>query len=84
MKEKKKFKVPSSFAIIVAVMLLASILTYVIPGGQFERTVDESGKTVVVAGSFQYIDPTPVNPLSIMKMCIRDRGRTAAAGGILP
>ncbi|WP_274953560.1 YfcC family protein [Angelakisella massiliensis] len=66
MKEKKKFKVPSSFAIIVAVMLLASILTYVIPGGQFERTVDESGKTVVVAGSFQYIDPTPVNPLSIM------------------
>lgn len=66
MKEKKKFKVPSSFAIIVAVMLLASILTYIIPGGTFDRIVDEAGKTVVVAGSFKYIDPTPVNPLTIM------------------
>ncbi len=66
MKEKRKFKVPSSFAIIIASMLLASILTYLIPGGEFQRIVDGSGKTVVEAGSFRYIDPTPINPLTIM------------------
>lgn len=65
MKEKKTLKVPSSFAIIVAAMLLASVLTYLIPGGKFERIVNDAGKTVVVPGSFQYIEQTPVNPLTI-------------------
>ena len=59
MTEKKKFQVPHSMAIIVAAMILASILTYLIPGGNFERVVNDAGKTVVVPGSFTYVEQTP-------------------------
>ena len=68
MKEKsKKFKVPHSLAIIVCVMLAAAILTYIIPGGVFDRVKDESGRTVVVAGSYHTVEKTPVNPLRILE-----------------
>lgn len=68
MKEnKQKFKVPHSLAIIVIVMLVAAILTYVIPSGAFDRVKDEGGRTVVVAGSYHAVDKTPVNPLRILE-----------------
>ena len=53
-------------AIIFLAMVLASILTYIIPGDSFERVVNEAGKTVVVPGSFYYIEKTPVNLFSIL------------------
>lgn len=65
-KAKKTFQVPHSLAIIFAAMILASLLTYIIPGGNFERAVNEAGKTVVVPGSFQYVDKTPVSVLSVL------------------
>lgn len=63
--DKKKWEIPHSLAIIVSVMLLASLLTYLIPAGSFER-ITQAGKTVVVNGSFHQISQTPVNPLSIL------------------
>ena len=63
----KKFKVPHSLAIIVVVMFAAAILTYIIPGGSFERVKDAGGRTVVVPGSYHVVDKTPVNPLSILE-----------------
>lgn len=66
MKEKFKFEVPHSQAIILAVMILASILTYIIPAGAYERVV-HAGKTLVVDGSFSYTKQSPVNPLTILK-----------------
>ena len=62
----KKFQVPHSLAIIVVAMFLASVLTYIIPAGSFDRVVNAAKKTVVVAGSFKYITPTPVNPFAIL------------------
>lgn len=64
--KKRTFEVPHSLAIIFLAMALASILTYVIPGGSFDRVVNEAGKTVVVPGSFHYIEKTPVNLFSIL------------------
>lgn len=66
MKEKKSLNVPHSLAIIFFVMLIAAALTYLIPAGSFERVKNEAGKTMVVAGSFHYIERSPVNPLSIL------------------
>lgn len=65
MTEKKKWEIPHSLAIIISVMLLASILTYLIPAGSFER-ITQAGQTIVVNGSFHQIKQTPVNPLSIL------------------
>lgn len=62
----KKSKIPHSLAIIMAVVLLASVLTYIIPAGNFDRVVNEAGKSVVVQDSFHYVENTPVNPLSVL------------------
>jgi uncharacterized ion transporter superfamily protein YfcC len=68
MKEtSKKFKVPHSLAIIVVVMLVAAVLTYIIPSGVFDRVKDEAGRTVVVPGSYHAVEKTPVNPLRILE-----------------
>lgn len=66
MQKLKSFKVPHSLAIVVFAMFLAAILTWIIPGGNFDRVVDETGKTVVIPGSYHVVEPTPVNPLSIL------------------
>lgn len=61
-KEKKafKFKMPHSYVVIVMILIFVSIMTYVIPAGQYERVINETGREVVVADSFQYIENTPV------------------------
>jgi uncharacterized ion transporter superfamily protein YfcC len=41
------------------IMLLASLLTYFIPAGSFER-VDIDGRMTVVAGSYKPVEPAPV------------------------
>lgn len=60
---KKKFsegfKVPHTLVIISAIIILVAIATYLIPGGAYEKIVNEAGKTVVVDGSFKYVDSQP-------------------------
>lgn len=66
MKKEKQFKVPHSLAIILVVMLIAAVLTYIIPGGAFDRVKNEAGKTVVVAGTYHAVEATHINPLSVL------------------
>lgn len=61
-KKKKGFKVPDTYVIIFFVVLLAAVLTYVIPQGFYE-TQDvtysvngtEKTRTVIKPGSFEYV-----------------------------
>ena len=62
---KKKMKVPHSFVIILSIVLVMSLLTWIIPAGEFARTENEQGIEVVIPDQFSYIEKTPVNPLSI-------------------
>ncbi len=55
--EKKKFKAPHLFTLIMCLLVFASILTYIIPAGQFD--LDEKGR--VIAGTFHWVEKTPVN-----------------------
>jgi len=45
----------SSVAILFALMMAAGILTYVIPGGAFEKTIID-GKESIIPGTFQFTD----------------------------
>jgi uncharacterized ion transporter superfamily protein YfcC len=45
-------RIPNAYVLISALLVVAAILTWIIPPGQFERTVYE-GRTVVVPGSYQ-------------------------------
>ena len=66
-KPKKGIKMPHTLVIVFAIIILVSIATYFVPGGAYERVVNEAGKTVVVDGTFQYIESNPQGIFEILK-----------------
>ena len=75
---KKSFKTPHTFVILVGLIVITVLLTYVVPAGKFERMKDEtSGRTLVVPGTFKYVDS---HPFSIAKIPgVLHRGAVDAA-----
>lgn len=57
-KKKFKFKVPNTYLLIFSLLVLIAGLTWIIPGGSYERAVID-GKEVVVQNSFKYVDSNP-------------------------
>lgn len=52
---------PHPLALLIACVLLAGLATYVLPAGQFDRQLDAAtGREVVVAGTYQAVEPAPV------------------------
>ena len=66
-KEKNKFKFPDIYVILSCFILLVALLTWIIPAGQFERNTLENGREVVVAGTYQQIEQTPVSFMDIIE-----------------
>ena len=69
--EKRKFEMPHTIVIIVAMIALVAIATYLIPGGAYETTVNESGRTVVVNGTFKYVESQPQNLFKVLQAPIQ-------------
>lgn len=60
---KQKNKFPHAFILLFGLVLLACLLTYLIPSGQFERIFDDTvNQTLVVPGSYQKVAQQPVAP----------------------
>src|SRR5215510_12783181 len=54
-------------ALLLACVLIAAALTYVVPAGEFERRDDPTiDRKVVVAGSFHHIAQSPVSPFDAL------------------
>jgi uncharacterized ion transporter superfamily protein YfcC len=58
--KKKKFKlrVPNTYLLIFSLLVLIAALTWIIPGGEYQRTI-ENGREVVVQNSFRYLQNNP-------------------------
>ncbi|MFP8782740.1 YfcC family protein [Planococcus plakortidis] len=65
-KKKSKIKVPHIFVILFIMIALASLASYVIPAGQFERQANDSGAEVIVPGTFEYAESSPVTFFEFM------------------
>lgn len=66
-KKKRGFKMPHLLYIILGLIVIMSILTYIVPAGQFG--VDANGK--VDANNFQYLDhQTPISLLDVLFMFV--------------
>lgn len=52
---KKKFKVPHTFVIIIGIVFIASILTWILPAGEFARVENAQGIKVVVPDQFHLL-----------------------------
>lgn len=60
---KKPFKVPHTFVLLFALIIVAVIGSYIIPAGEFDRATDpNSGRTVVVPGTFHRVEQNPQHP----------------------
>ena len=66
-----EFKVPHTLVIISAIILLIAIATYIVPGGAYDEVVNEAGKTVVVDGSFHYIENKPQGLFEVLQAPIQ-------------
>jgi len=69
---KKKFVFPNTYVIIILMMIVAVLLTWIIPSGEFERVKDEVSKqSIIIPGTFKYIENNPISflqiPIYIMK-----------------
>lgn len=71
--EKKSFKFPHihEYLVVIAMLLLACILTYVIPAGEYATITNEAGKAVVDPNGFSFIANTPVSPLLMLNLIFR-------------
>jgi uncharacterized ion transporter superfamily protein YfcC len=74
-----------------SVILLAALLTWILPAGRFERRRDpQTGRTVVVPGSYQSVPRNPVGPWGVLESIPQGLNEAAAvvfyiflAGGAL-
>jgi len=58
---KKHFKMPHIFIILFFFIAIMSIMSYIIPAGEYNRTMSTDGRELVVPDSFHYVKQTPVN-----------------------
>ena len=61
LKKKKGIQLPHIYVLLFAVIVVCTILTWVLPAGEFDRVVNEAtGRTVAVAGTFHTVEQSPV------------------------
>jgi uncharacterized ion transporter superfamily protein YfcC len=64
----RKFEVPHTYVILFIIIVLATIGTYFIPAGVYDRVKDAiTGRTIVDVASFHYVDQTPVSFFNMFK-----------------
>lgn len=77
MKEKKlKLAVPHVYILLLAIILVCSVLTYVIPAGVYDM-VEVNDRTVVDAATYHHVDPTPVSLMQFLTAVPRGMQETA-------
>ncbi|SHJ62909.1 Uncharacterized membrane protein YfcC, ion transporter superfamily [Hymenobacter daecheongensis DSM 21074] len=63
----RTIRFPHPLVLLVGFIMLAMLLSYVLPAGEFARHPDAAtGRDVVVAGSYHRVAPTPVSPLQAL------------------
>ena len=58
---------PTAYTILFGLIILVAALTWIIPAGQYERTMNEEvGREVAVPGTYQTVDPNPQGFVDVM------------------
>jgi len=73
----KKIKVPHVYVILLAMVAICTILTYIVPAGEYSMTEAANGRTVVDPSSFSYIERTPVGFFDFLKSIPKGMKETA-------
>ncbi len=66
--KKRKFEVPHTYVILFSIIVLATIGTYFIPAGVYDRIQDAAtGRTIVDVASYHNVEQTPVSFFGMFK-----------------
>jgi len=57
-------RIPHAITMLFGIIILVTILTYIIPAGNYERVIVD-GRSIVVPNSYKTIDATPVGLLAM-------------------
>lgn len=61
LKKKKGIQLPHIYVLLFAIIVVCTILTWVLPAGEFDRVMNEAtGRTVAVGGTFHTVKQSPV------------------------
>lgn len=61
LKKKKGITLPHIYILLFSIIVVCTILTWILPAGEFDRVVNEAtGRTVAVAGTFHTVEQSPV------------------------
>lgn len=72
MKKKFRLSMPHSYIVVGLIVILAAVMTYLVPAGEFDRVEDlVTGRMIVQAESFHYVQQSPVGPFAIFKAIFR-------------
>lgn len=62
-----RLRIPHPLVLLTGCVLLAAAASYVLPAGEFDRRLDEAtGRIVVVAGTYQQVEQSPVGLFEAM------------------
>lgn len=62
-----KFRFPDPLVLLVGCVLLGAAASWVVPAGEYERTYDAAAdREVVVAGTYESVEPDPVGPFEAL------------------
>ena len=76
---RERLKVPHTLVLLYAMIVLAYILTWLLPAGAFDTTTNDHGREVVLPGTYSVL--TDVEPLPIWSVfTVIPRGLEAAQG----
>ncbi len=65
-------RVPHTLILLAAMIVVALLLTWILPAGVFDTAPDETGRGVVIPGTWQTIDDAPVlSPLAVLTVIPR-------------
>ena len=82
-KKAETFRVPHTFVIIFAIILLVAVATWVLPGGEFDREKNKAGKTIVVANTYHPVESKPQGVKEVFMSPLKGMEKAANIAGFI-
>ncbi|MCH3949842.1 MAG: TIGR00366 family protein [Acidaminococcus sp.] len=67
--KKSKWALPHVFVLLFGIIVFATIMTWVLPAGEFNRVANKAGQKIVQAGTYHLVDAHPIGFFEMFK-CI--------------
>lgn len=62
---KRRFTMPNSYVIIFIMICICAVMTWIVPAGEYDRALNEAGRSVIVPGSYHAVRSNPIGIIGI-------------------